>query len=121
MVMDLSIIIAPNSPGSRQLTSPPAADLAIAPAKVWHGSVRLQGFASLPAPETHIRVCVWADVAPRQNVRIPTQRQKGELRCPMATLSPRHGKEFASDLPDVHWMISSHETRTARHPPQGFG
>jgi hypothetical protein len=38
------------------LISPPAAVLLIAPAKVWHGAVLLHGFASLPTPDTHVRV-----------------------------------------------------------------
>ena len=33
----------------------------IAPAKVLHGAVRLHGLASLPVPDTHVRVaCAWA-------------------------------------------------------------
>src|SRR3569833_1060516 len=47
---------APKPPGSRQLISPLAAVFEIAPAKVLHGAVRLQGFASSPTPETHVRV-----------------------------------------------------------------
>ena len=55
MVIDLVIVSAPKPPGSRQLISPPAAVLEIAPAKVLHGAVRLQGNTSSPTPETHVR------------------------------------------------------------------
>jgi hypothetical protein len=41
------------------LISPPSAVLEIAPAKVLHGAVRLQGLASSPTPETHVLVA-WA-------------------------------------------------------------
>src|SRR5829696_5744411 len=59
MVIDLMIETAPKPPGSRQLISPPAAVLEMAPAKVLHGAVRLQGLTSSPTPETHVRVA-WA-------------------------------------------------------------
>src|SRR5260221_4277878 len=42
-----------------QLISPAGAVLEMAPAKVLHGAVRLQGLASSPTPETHVRVA-WA-------------------------------------------------------------
>src|SRR5260221_9108366 len=38
-----------------QLISPAGAVLEMAPAKVLHGAVRLQGLASSPTPETHVR------------------------------------------------------------------
>src|SRR5215216_6858093 len=50
IVRDLVMVTAPNPPGSRQSISPPAAVLEIAPAKVLHGAVREQGFASFPTP-----------------------------------------------------------------------
>src|SRR5258708_7804759 len=56
IVMDFVIVTAPKPPGSRQLISPPAAVLLIAPAKVLHGAVRLHGLTSSPTPETHVRV-----------------------------------------------------------------
>src|SRR5688572_17430257 len=56
MVIDLMIVTAPKPPGSRQLISPPAAVLEIAPAKVLQGAVRLHGLTSSPTPETHVRV-----------------------------------------------------------------
>src|SRR5262249_38875063 len=59
MVMDLVMVTAPKPPGSKALISPPAAVFEIAPAKVLHGAVRLQGSASLPTPETQVRVA-WA-------------------------------------------------------------
>ncbi len=45
MVIDLVMVTAPKPPGSRQLISPPAAVLEIAPAKVLHGAVRLHGLS----------------------------------------------------------------------------
>src|SRR6187551_2175844 len=56
MVIDLVIVTAPNPPGSKQLISPLFAVLLIAPANVLQGAVRLQGLASSPTPETHVRV-----------------------------------------------------------------
>src|ERR1039457_3335004 len=59
MVIDFVTVRAPKPPGSRQLISPAAAVLEIAPAKVLHGAVRLHGLASSPTPETQVRVA-WA-------------------------------------------------------------
>jgi hypothetical protein len=56
MVIDLVMVTAPKPPGSRQLISPAAAVLEIAPAKVLHGAVRLHGLASSPTPETRVLV-----------------------------------------------------------------
>lgn len=55
MVIDLVMVTAPKPPGSRQLISPLSAVLEMAPAKVLHGAVRLQGLASSPTPETQVR------------------------------------------------------------------
>src|ERR1051325_3350049 len=60
-VIDLVIVTAPKPPGSRASISPQAAVFEIAPAQVLHGAVRLQGFASSPTPDTHVReACAWA-------------------------------------------------------------
>src|ERR1043166_1780939 len=59
MVIDFVMVTPPKPPGSRQLISPAGAVFEIAPAKVLHGAVRLQGLASSPTPETHVRVA-WA-------------------------------------------------------------
>src|SRR5688572_25784308 len=59
MVIDLVMLMVPKPPGSRQLISPFVAVFAIAPAKVLHGAVRLQGLTSSPTPEIHVRVA-WA-------------------------------------------------------------
>jgi hypothetical protein len=56
MVIALVMVTAPYPAGSNASISPPAAVLEIAPAKVLHGAVRLQGFASSPTPETHVRL-----------------------------------------------------------------
>src|SRR4051794_41778935 len=50
MLIDLVMVTAPAPFGSRQLISPPADVLEIAPAKVLHGAVRLQGLTSSPTP-----------------------------------------------------------------------
>src|ERR1700710_2318072 len=55
-VMDLLMVTPPKPPGSRQLISPPAAVLEMAPANVLHGAVRLHGLTSSPTPETQVRV-----------------------------------------------------------------
>jgi hypothetical protein len=55
----LVMVRAPKPPGSRQLISPPRAVFEIAPAKVLHGAVLLQGLASSPTPETQVLVA-WA-------------------------------------------------------------
>src|SRR6185503_8383267 len=59
IVSDRSIVTVPNPPESRQSISPPAAVLLSAPTKVAHGAVRLHGLASLPTPDTKVRVA-WA-------------------------------------------------------------
>ena len=55
-VIDFVIVTAPYAPWSMQSIIPPAAVFEIAPAKVLQGAVRLQGFASSPTPEIHVRV-----------------------------------------------------------------
>src|SRR5262245_56387455 len=59
IVIDFVIVTAPKPPGSSTLISPPVAVLEIAPANVLHGAVRLHGSASLPTPDTQVRVA-WA-------------------------------------------------------------
>src|SRR5579864_3920745 len=66
MVMALVMVRAPNPAGSRASISPPAAVLEIAPANVLHGAVRLQGLASSPTPDTHVREA-WAPARPAHN------------------------------------------------------
>src|SRR5262245_2109513 len=63
MVIDLVMVTAPKPPGSRQLISPLSAVLEMAPAKVLHGAVRLQGLASSPTPDTQVREA-WACAGP---------------------------------------------------------
>src|SRR2546425_12999516 len=58
-VMALVMVTAPNPPGSRASISPPGAVLEMAPAHVLQGAVRLQGLASSPTPDTHVRLA-WA-------------------------------------------------------------
>src|SRR5437870_6058287 len=64
------MVTPPKPPGSRQLISPLRAVLEMAPAKVLHGAVRLQGLASSPTPETQVRdACAWAKEA-KANMKI---------------------------------------------------
>src|SRR5581483_1783051 len=59
IVIALVIVRAPNPPGSSVSISPAGAVFEMAPAKVLHGAVRLQGLASSPTPDTQVRVA-WA-------------------------------------------------------------
>src|SRR5579871_1645614 len=70
IVIDLVIVTAPKPPGSSTSMKPAVAVLLIAPAKVLHGAVRLQGFASSPTPDTQVRdAWAWATEAiPRMSV-----------------------------------------------------
>src|ERR1700722_1996889 len=66
-VIDLVIVSSPKPPGSMASISPPVAVFEMAPAQVLHGAVRLHGLASLPTPETQVRVacaCAGAMVRP---------------------------------------------------------
>src|SRR5438552_445839 len=72
MVIDLVIVTAPKPPGSSASISPPAAVLEIAPAKVLHGAVRLQGLASSPTPDTQVRVA-WALIIVVPSTRTPNK------------------------------------------------
>src|SRR6478672_6730445 len=67
MVIPLVMVTAPYPAGSRASISPPAAVFEMAPAKVLHGAVRLQGLASSPTPDTQVRLaCAPAKVAPNR-------------------------------------------------------
>src|SRR6266566_5005040 len=81
-VIDLVMVSAPKPPGSRASISPPTAVLEIAPAKVLHGAVRLQGLASSPTPETQVRVA-WA----LANV-LPSNKRVKALIVRMCNASP---------------------------------
>ena len=72
MVMDLVIVTAPKPPGSRASISPQAAVFEIAPAKVLQGAVRLQGLASSPTPDTHVRVACACARDTKASVKITT-------------------------------------------------
>ena len=56
MMMDFVMVTVPKPPGSSASIYPKADVLEMAPAQVWHGAVRLQGLASLPTPDTQVRV-----------------------------------------------------------------
>src|SRR5277367_6075626 len=78
MLMALVMVSVPKPPGSRTLISPAAAVLEMAPAKVLHGAVRLQGLASSPTPETQVRVaCACSGAIARPTTKIaPTRPEK---------------------------------------------
>src|SRR5436190_4499448 len=81
IVIALVIVTVPKPPGSRTSISPPSAVLEIAPAKVLQGAVRLHGLASLPTPETQVRVA-WAKPAvekPATNIEHKMKRKSLEL------------------------------------------
>src|SRR3712207_9547967 len=59
MVSDFVRVTGPYAPGSTTLMTPPATVLPCAPWKVLQGSVRLQGSASLPTPDTQV-IVAWA-------------------------------------------------------------
>src|SRR6266702_3944405 len=81
MVIDLVMVTAPKPPGSRQLISPPPAVLEIAPAKVLHGAVRLQGLASSPTPETQVRLaCALAGATDRNGATTPITKATKAIR-----------------------------------------
>ena len=86
IVIDLVMVTAPKPPGSMQLISPNAAVFEMAPAKVLHGAVRLQGLTSSPTPETHVRVaCAAADPrSPAASSRLRSKRSvlKSSLEFP---------------------------------------
>src|SRR6185295_2673631 len=92
MLIDLVMVTPPKPPGSRQLISPWGAVLEIAPGKVLHGAVRLQGFASSPTPETQVRVA-WAcaDVPCKDRTSRPVKTAKPmDLRCMKPSFSPKN-------------------------------
>src|SRR5678815_2196624 len=82
MVMLLVTVTAPKPAGSIQSISPLTAVFEIAPAKVLQGAVRLQGFASSPTPDTHVRVacaCAAADTHTRRTR--PANSRRIETEC----------------------------------------
>ena len=85
-------------PGSRQVISPPAAVLAIAPASGLHGCLRQHGLASSPKPETPLRAA-WA-IVPGTRVATST-RANSSMVPPMSLvlvlISPTANAEGPSD------------------------
>src|SRR5205807_6402639 len=81
MVIALVMVTVPKPPGSRQLISPPAAVLEIAPAKVLQGAVRLHGLTSSPTPDTQVRVAwAWAGAAANKGIKNPTNKASKAMR-----------------------------------------
>src|ERR1700709_8856 len=81
MLSDLVMVTVPKPPGSRQLISPWAAVFEIAPAKVLHGAVRLQGLTSSPTPETQVRVALgWAGTDASNGTKNPAVMASKAIR-----------------------------------------
>src|ERR1700730_14474161 len=76
MVIGLVIVTAPKPPGSRTLISPPDAVLEIAAATVLHGAVRLHGSASLPTPDTQVRVACACATVEKPTTRAVVERKQ---------------------------------------------
>src|SRR5688500_2946118 len=88
--IDLVMVSPPKPPGSRQLISPAAAVLEIAPAKVLQGAVRLHGLASSPTPETHVRVaCACAGAASMSVAAPPASTAHTKAKLLILTLLPQ--------------------------------
>jgi len=65
MVIDLVIVNRAEAAGIERADLATWCVLEMAPAKVLQGAVRLQGLASLPVPETHVRLaCAVAGCVP---------------------------------------------------------
>jgi len=69
IVTDFVMVTVPKPPGSSASISPNADVFEMAPAQVLHGAVRLQGLASSPTPDIHVRVaCAEACCARKRKV-----------------------------------------------------
>jgi hypothetical protein len=60
----------------------------MAPANVLHGAVRLQGLASSPTPETHVRVACACAMAPNAKKKSKVNAAWTEKRAFLTTISP---------------------------------
>jgi hypothetical protein len=110
-VIDLVIVTppTPKPPGSRQLTSPPVAVFETAAAKVRHGAVRSHGLASLPRPETQVRVCAAAGSMCTSEKR-DIARMENKLRFMAASLDSRPDRSH-----DKFSTENSHRGCLSRH------
>src|SRR4051812_43184122 len=75
------MVSVPNPPGSRQSISPFVAVFEIAPAKVLQGAVRLHGLASLPTPDTQVRVACAFPGEAAMNIKTGPARRIGDNFC----------------------------------------
>src|ERR1700753_1183095 len=92
--MLLVIVRVPTEPGSIEPISPGLAVLLNAPAKVRHGAVRLQGFASSPTPETHVRVACANPGVAIQRLTIEAANSEVTLRYMMLSRRNFVGSEL---------------------------
>src|SRR5215475_539855 len=93
--MALVMVTAPYPAGSRASISPPAAVLEIAPANVLHGAVRLQGLASSPTPDTHVRVACAKAELPTSTQAVNTHAVRAKriiMRPPGRVRGTRHSR-----------------------------
>ncbi len=90
IVIEWPMLMVPNPPGSITSISPPTAVREYAPGNVLHGAVRLQGFASSPRPDTHVRVaCACAaDVIAQKNSPNPRTTKKRRFMTDLLTGRP---------------------------------
>src|SRR5262245_36616488 len=90
MLIDFAIVTAPYSAVSTQVIAPPAAVLAIAPAKVRHGAARLHTAASLPFDATKVRAAwAWAGACERRTsvvAKVMALAHVPEKACPRTAI-----------------------------------
>src|SRR5262249_60149451 len=94
------IATAPTQAEPGHVISPPSAVFEIAPANVLHGAVRLHGSASLPTPETQVRVA-WA--------------LAGAAYMPKARGTARKSDDVSFDILNPHMSYSPCATRPYRN------
>src|SRR5580692_8126774 len=104
-VIALVIVSVPKPPGSSASISPPADVLEMAPAKVLHGAVRLQGLASSPTPEIQVRVacaCAGAIAKPTTN----SAPRIAEKRVDLTIVRPTVGFTYVYTLAQLVVAVS---------------
>src|SRR5260221_3355368 len=109
----LEMVRPPYPPGSSTSISPLAAVFAYAPANVLHGAERLQGLASLPTPETHVRVACANNDEAVIKINIAGTRRMRSMAISFSlsdaesrsTLPPEYGRRPAGYNRPVHVLF----------------
>jgi hypothetical protein len=82
----------------------------MAPAKVLHGAVRLQGLASSPTPETQVRVaCAWAAVDNKDIINRAADMLDGSIN--LRIRPPEFNAKVFFDSPArlvLYWVLKPH-------------